>query len=45
MENEAETLAVEHDKFCAIAGKQEKLPAVIPNPEVPDEYGYSSGWD
>jgi hypothetical protein len=45
MENKPKTLGFEYDESDAMAKMQEKSKTIIPNPEVADEYGYSSGWE
>jgi hypothetical protein len=45
MENKPKTLGFEYDGSDAMAKMQEKSKTIIPNPEVADEYGYSSGWE
>lgn len=45
MENKPKTLGFEYDEPDTMAKTQENSKAIIPNPEVADEYGYSSGWE
>jgi hypothetical protein len=45
MENKPKKLGFEYDGSDTMAKTQKKSKILTPNPEVSDEYGYSSGWE